>query len=233
MAGKTLAAHVAELLSASLQSKDFDSTTLNHYKIQGPPGLCEEELPTIRAGQAIPAYDWDAENLKGYPRRGSVASTRASGSSDSAESEDFSDIASEVAAPVRISSDDLASLGASFLRGAGEPARSTLKIANIPRRCGKDELLAAIESVGFANSYDFFYLPLGPQSKKNHGYAFINFTDNETADRFVAVFSGFPIRAKTLDVMPAPLQGLTANIDHFSKTRATKCDWVPNVILKV
>lgn len=116
--------------------------------------------------------------------------------------------------------------------GGGTP-RTTLKLSNIPRRCGKEELLAAIDAVGFGDTYDFFYLPLGPQSKKNHGYAFINFKSNETADRFTKSFAGYPIRAKVLEVAPAPLQGLALNIENFAKTHAAKCDWAPNVVLKV
>jgi len=209
-----------------------------------PPGLagacpapCGKVCPApCRAPASVDSYFMGGGDLKPQPvlpsRRSSLASTRstmASGSSETSDM-DWTDLASDISSVVP--SPQLG-FGRAPREGAAPPLRSSLKLSNIPRRCGKEELLEAIEAVGFANSYDFFYLPLGPQSKKNHGYAFINFQDSETADRFGAIFSGYPVRAKLLDVGPAPLQGLAANLEHFCKTQAAKGSWMPDVILKV
>jgi len=183
-------------------------------------------------------------------RRSSASTTASGASADSVDfSVDGSDAASVTSGSISKPCVDSCCRGAIYntppglmwlaaplgesMRRASETTLTTLKIANIPRRCGKEELLEAIKAAGFADAYDFFYLPLGPQSKKNHGYAFINFGDNATTERFARAFSGYPLRAKVLDVTPAPLQGLARNLENFATTRAAKCDWVPNVVLRV
>lgn len=236
MSSSALTAGIAELLALSCQQRQEALNTLSTYMTQPPAAESNDSFFLAPPpGLEVMARDryFDGGDLQKFnSRRGSVASTRVSGSSaDSADSVDWSDGASEASGPAPIRTPGAAMAAA--LKPSGAACRSTLKLANIPRRCGKEELLGAIEAVGFADAYDFFYLPLGPQSKKNHGYAFINFKSNELADQFSAVFVGYPIRAKLLDVAPAPLQGLSANMEHFSKTQATKGGWMPNVVLKV
>jgi len=185
------------------------------------------------------ATDSAGQEGEGEIRRSSAASTmstKAGGSSaDSADLSEWSSDGNSESTPRFVGrSGSMAPSLATLSEpsgNTGERIRSTLKIANVPRRCGREELTAAIEAVGFGNAYDFFYLPLGPQSKKNHGYAFINFKDNQAADEFTRVFKAYPIRAKLLDVAPAPLQGLALNVEHFSKTSAAQHGWVPNVVI--
>eukprot|EP00425_Heterocapsa_triquetra_P037098 CAMPEP_0195085084 /NCGR_PEP_ID=MMETSP0448-20130528/25586_1 /TAXON_ID=66468 /ORGANISM="Heterocapsa triquestra, Strain CCMP 448" /LENGTH=228 /DNA_ID=CAMNT_0040118461 /DNA_START=85 /DNA_END=771 /DNA_ORIENTATION=- len=94
----------------------------------------------------------------------------------------------------------------------------TLKIKNLPRRCSQAEILKAVEEIGFGNGYDFFFLPVGPQSKQNRGYAFMNFRDPVTAANFRAAFSGYRIREKVVEVVAAPVQGLIENMMRYSMT---------------
>mmetsp|Transcript_106137 Transcript_106137/g.228657 ORF Transcript_106137/g.228657 Transcript_106137/m.228657 type:complete len:262 (+) Transcript_106137:64-849(+) len=93
----------------------------------------------------------------------------------------------------------------------------TLKIKNLPRRCTQQEILNAVEDIGFGDGYDFFFLPVGPQSKQNRGYAFMNFRDPVTAANFRQAFAGYQIREKAVEVVAAPVQGLAENMMRYSK----------------
>mmetsp|Transcript_2540 Transcript_2540/g.6510 ORF Transcript_2540/g.6510 Transcript_2540/m.6510 type:complete len:255 (-) Transcript_2540:773-1537(-) len=253
MSGTSLTSSLAELLALDSQQQQAALSTLKEYKsevatppghdrrvIQAPPGM-----PQHAPQPCMTAFDWQMPmkvdsvfakgrapnkcpshyaSLDNISRRSSVASTWAP---STVGSMDVSDAASEASSPLSFARTDVLNFG-----GQTTEVRSTLKLSNIPRRCGKEELLDAIELVGFVGLFDFFYLPLGPQSKKNHGYAFINFKDNETADRFTQVFSNYRLREKNVEVVPAPLQGLAQNMEHFSKTQATKTGWAPSVVLK-
>jgi len=240
MTTNALTAGIAELLSMQTTTQQAALSELSQYNVKAG----KNKIPkAFNAHQDAPAYVSYFHGGESKPedvaRRVSVASTRAGGSSaDSLDLPDMSDVStssdSSPRSAARRASSMLGTLAEHMAtRNPNEPCRSTLKIANIPRRCGKDELVAAIDAVGFGGAYDFFYLPLGLQSKKNHGYAFINFKDNSSADVFTQMFQGYPLRAKLLDVTPAPLQGLAENVEHFSKTSAAKSGWIPNVILKV
>jgi len=96
-----------------------------------------------------------------------VASTRGGGSSDDSfdppESSDVSTSSdSSQRSATRRGSSMLGTLAEHMAtRNPNEPCRSTQKIANIPRRCGRDEPVAASDAVGFGGAYDFRYLPLG------------------------------------------------------------------------
>lgn len=99
----------------------------------------------------------------------------------------------------------------------------TIMIKNLPCRCWKDEVLAAVRHWGFHEMYDFFYLPTRRGLSQNLGYAFINFKEPGMAQRFRDRVHGqhFPARhsPKLLSVLPARLQGAGANARHFSGTR--------------
>ena len=47
-----------------------------------------------------------------------------------------------------------------------------------------------IDSNGYTESVDFFYVPMDLQSKQNKGYAFINFVDAKIAAEFKERFDG-------------------------------------------
>lgn len=106
----------------------------------------------------------------------------------------------------------------------------TLKIKNLPRRCTQAEILKAVDDIGYGSGYDFFFLPVGPQSKQNRGYAFMNFRDPVTAASFKVAFSGHRIREKAVEVVPAPVQGLMENMMRYSKT-TEKAEGNPKVLV--
>lgn len=110
-----------------------------------------------------------------------------------------------------------------------------MMIRNIPCCCSQEDVIEDIDSMGFAGSYDFFYLPR--HRKSNLGYAFINFTESEVALNFRFRMQGhkFLARAqvggsssqKACTITPAAVQGLNANKKHFRRTRVIKSDRGP------
>ena len=67
----------------------------------------------------------------------------------------------------------------------------TVMIKNIPCRCSAEEVLRAVDSLGFAGTYDFFYLPMNRRHKQGIGYGFINFIELGTAVRFKDAIWGY------------------------------------------
>jgi len=72
---------------------------------------------------------------------------------------------------------------------------ATVMLCNIPCRVGRTHIANALESRGFADSYNFIHLPKGKSRRYrrngNIGYTFINFTSKEFADKFARVFEDF------------------------------------------
>lgn len=111
----------------------------------------------------------------------------------------------------------------------------TIMVKNIPCRCSRAEVLAAIDVVGFGGLYDFFYLPVQRGHRQNSGYAFVGFADASATLRFRVAMSGyrFPGRCseKVVSVVPARIQGLDKTAEHFSRTRALGSKWSPIFVL--
>mmetsp|Transcript_68178 Transcript_68178/g.160474 ORF Transcript_68178/g.160474 Transcript_68178/m.160474 type:complete len:230 (+) Transcript_68178:3-692(+) len=107
----------------------------------------------------------------------------------------------------------------------------TVMIKNIPCRCSSADVLQAVESLGFAGAYDFFYLPMNRRHKQGLGYAFINFIDKGTAAAFKTAIEGyrFPGRRspKQVQVAIAQLQGLEEAKEYFSCTRVVHTRFRP------
>ena len=61
----------------------------------------------------------------------------------------------------------------------------TFMLCSIPSRTSIRELIGAVNSFGFANTYDLVFLPCRPQRRRltptNFGYAFVNFSSPEHA----------------------------------------------------
>jgi len=69
----------------------------------------------------------------------------------------------------------------------------TTMICNIPVKFGKEDIVSAIESVGFPGLYDSVYVPRRGKGKHmgNEGYAFVGFKDPETAAQFKKAFQDY------------------------------------------
>ncbi|CAE8616196.1 unnamed protein product, partial [Polarella glacialis] len=112
-------------------------------------------------------------------------------------------------------------LAASVLAQAYEPAPfsedvTTLMIRHIPAHYTQELLLKEWPPVG---QWDFFLLPYSMQRKRPTGYAFINFTKPQYAQRFYkkwhCSFLSQPGSSRCLDINAACVQGLGENVAHI------------------
>jgi len=95
---------------------------------------------------------------------------------------------------------------------------TTLMIQGLPRQCIPTMLAAEIDRSGFAENYDFVYVPT--VFKPGHGqcYAFVNFVSAEVAMKFQQEWKRswrFQTigRRTRINVVKARIQGLQANIN--------------------
>mmetsp|Transcript_18366 Transcript_18366/g.53038 ORF Transcript_18366/g.53038 Transcript_18366/m.53038 type:complete len:444 (-) Transcript_18366:250-1581(-) len=105
---------------------------------------------------------------------------------------------------------------------------TTVMMRNLPNRYSQQMLLEEVSNAGFSGAFDFFYLPIDPETMANKGYAFINFVEPEAAWRFKSSFEGTQMArfnsSKFVSVSPAALQGLEANYAHYSTARCSRGD---------
>mmetsp|Transcript_46905 Transcript_46905/g.131946 ORF Transcript_46905/g.131946 Transcript_46905/m.131946 type:complete len:264 (-) Transcript_46905:128-919(-) len=113
-------------------------------------------------------------------------------------------------------------LAAEFQKATPEEPPTTMMIRNIPNRYSQRELIAELEALGFAGSFDFFYAPIDSGTMGNVGYAFVNFVDPYWAEHCQRTLTGYAfkkhqqkVRRKIATVSVAHLQGLQANIRHY------------------
>jgi len=90
----------------------------------------------------------------------------------------------------------------------------TLMLRHLPLDYSPDGLLAELKD--YVPDLDFFYLPTNFETKKNLGYAFVNFTDKVAAKSFAAFWeqSGVP-ESDDEPVQEARVQGYAANVERF------------------
>eukprot|EP00928_Gymnodinium_smaydae_P037430 TRINITY_DN25986_c0_g4_i1.p1 TRINITY_DN25986_c0_g4~~TRINITY_DN25986_c0_g4_i1.p1 ORF type:complete len:114 (+),score=20.43 TRINITY_DN25986_c0_g4_i1:28-342(+) len=82
---------------------------------------------------------------------------------------------------------------------------------------------------GFEGKLDYFYLPIDFKTKKNRGYAFINFHSTSIMRNFVDIFDDrrltrYPTK-KVLSVTPAAMQGFEALVKAFVKSHRITNPW--------
>jgi hypothetical protein len=110
--------------------------------------------------------------------------------------------------------------------GFDDEETHTLMIKHLPCRCSQQEVLNAIEDVGFGEAYDFFYLPIRRGHTQNFGYAFVGFNNKDTCSEFAQAIAGYRFAgrssSKACAVAPARIQGFSGNVEHFEKTRCMR-----------
>jgi hypothetical protein len=103
---------------------------------------------------------------------------------------------------------------------------NTFMLRNIPPRVRTEDLLERIRSLGFGQSFDFFYMPLDLKSKKNKGYAFINLTDENVAAEFLKHVNGTRfddrLSSKEISVCKAAAQGIIPSLLRITPERRSK-----------
>eukprot|EP00929_Paragymnodinium_shiwhaense_P088003 TRINITY_DN48197_c0_g2_i1.p1 TRINITY_DN48197_c0_g2~~TRINITY_DN48197_c0_g2_i1.p1 ORF type:complete len:217 (+),score=22.69 TRINITY_DN48197_c0_g2_i1:52-702(+) len=94
-----------------------------------------------------------------------------------------------------------------------DSAGTTIIIQNITSRASPQEVREAVDSLGFAGSYDIIYLPArgGSPAGTHYGYAFINFTDAHYSKLFMRALQTNAVSLrqsnKVLSVSYAKVQG--------------------------
>lgn len=105
---------------------------------------------------------------------------------------------------------------------------TTVMMRNIPNKYSQGMMLTELNETGFLGLYDFFYLPMDPETCANRGYAFINFIDSGAAWLFKTTYEGRKMKmfnsTKHVSVTPATLQGFDANYAHYSSSRVSRGD---------
>eukprot|EP00746_Dinoflagellata_sp_MGD_P147226 gnl/MRDRNA2_/MRDRNA2_79585_c0_seq2.p1 gnl/MRDRNA2_/MRDRNA2_79585_c0~~gnl/MRDRNA2_/MRDRNA2_79585_c0_seq2.p1 ORF type:complete len:404 (-),score=52.99 gnl/MRDRNA2_/MRDRNA2_79585_c0_seq2:201-1313(-) len=103
---------------------------------------------------------------------------------------------------------------------------TTLMIRGIPCSITQEELMELMDQAGLKGKYDFFYLPTDrtkSTGKKsvNLGYAFVNFTDHQSAEHCTTTFRDVPLAPgrsqKKCAISPADVQGIPSLKDHFKR----------------
>lgn len=103
---------------------------------------------------------------------------------------------------------------------------TTLMFRGIPCSFSQESLMKVIDSAELKGKYNFFYLPRAGNNGSNLGYAFINFVDNESAEKCTAHFNGVPLdparSMKTCTISPGDIQGLANLRKHFRRTAVSR-----------
>ena len=96
---------------------------------------------------------------------------------------------------------------------------TTVMVRNIPTRYTSVGLIEVLKEHGFDKTFDFLYLPMDFRTRKNVGYAFLNFVHPDYVGKFVSQFQGLQLRANTsqkmLEIVPSRRQGFLENIGVF------------------
>jgi len=97
---------------------------------------------------------------------------------------------------------------------------TTLIVRKIPKSFSRDQLLAVMDQEGFAETYDLVYLPIDFATRTGLGYAFVNFSTDEFAARFIEHFQGFsswgtPSKKACEVSLSNELQGFDAHVERY------------------
>lgn len=104
---------------------------------------------------------------------------------------------------------------------------TTLMIRNLPPQLKQCRLLEELDRGGFEGLYDFVYLPCSFTSGLNKGFAFVNMVSAEPAQALMSVWHkggcpGFPNWTLKLNIAPAEVQGLEANLARWGVERRSR-----------
>ncbi|CAK0880651.1 unnamed protein product [Prorocentrum cordatum] len=104
------------------------------------------------------------------------------------------------------------------------PGSTTLMVRNIPMDMTQRRLLDLIDRSGFANRYDFAYLPTDFDAGTSKGHAFVNFVTPSDAREFSEMWNGARLTgagpvAAVLEVGASRLQGYKENAKRWSGRR--------------
>ncbi|CAK0836501.1 unnamed protein product [Prorocentrum cordatum] len=109
----------------------------------------------------------------------------------------------------------------------GAPAVTTVMVSNIPMAVAQSDLLALIDQAGFANRYDYAYMPITFEAGTTKGIAFVNFATPRDAREFSQQWNGARLTAAAgantngavIEVRASALQGYVENTRRWTARR--------------
>lgn len=113
---------------------------------------------------------------------------------------------------------------AAVLEQAKERELVTYAITNIPREHGRNAVLTVLNATGYRGKFDFLYVPKDFHRFEWNGYAFVNFRNSKAGADFAERWNlkQWPGMQHVIEVKPAKVQGLKANLLQFYKRRVRK-----------
>ncbi|CAE8708865.1 unnamed protein product, partial [Polarella glacialis] len=104
---------------------------------------------------------------------------------------------------------------------------TTLMLRNLPKELTQPGLLEELDRSGFAELYDFVYMPGSFDAKEGKGYAFVNFSTTAAAGALVGAWHrsrrcGVREDAPALNISPAALQGFAVNVQKWAVPRMNR-----------
>merc|ERR1712151_399909 len=104
--------------------------------------------------------------------------------------------------------------------GIGGEVRTTVMLRNLPEGFTREMLTNMLNEEGFANVYDFIYMPMNFRTKASFGYAFVNMVTPEDAERCHEKLEGFTRwrvpTDKICEVSWSDMhQGLAAHVERY------------------
>eukprot|EP00930_Biecheleria_cincta_P089412 TRINITY_DN78705_c0_g1_i1.p1 TRINITY_DN78705_c0_g1~~TRINITY_DN78705_c0_g1_i1.p1 ORF type:complete len:235 (+),score=30.93 TRINITY_DN78705_c0_g1_i1:47-706(+) len=72
----------------------------------------------------------------------------------------------------------------------------TMMMQNLPSRCTSDEIMAAVQELGFGDYVNYLRVPRN-RTGRNGGYGFIGFVTPELTQKFRQVFDGFTLKSRS------------------------------------
>jgi len=109
-----------------------------------------------------------------------------------------------------------------------EMQMTSVMVQNVSRKCTRDLLANTLIEAGFSGDFDFIFVTADLKQRNcGSGSALVNFRSEEACARFTAAFhkninvaTSFPgfVGKKAIEVTPAPIQGLDANVRKLEKS---------------
>lgn len=110
--------------------------------------------------------------------------------------------------------------------GGGLSGCTTVMIKHIPLKYTQRQLMQEINKKGFADTFDFLYMPADARNHGNRGFAFVNFLDAAIALDFYQKHHGRKLQKynmeKTMIILPADLQGFERNVEQYIVSRKSR-----------
>jgi hypothetical protein len=122
-------------------------------------------------------------------------------------------------------------LAEEFAKNGNDEQPTTMMIRNIPYSYTQSQLIIELGELGFADSFDFLYLPMDKSTATSISYAFVNFVDPSWASKCQSLIEGYTFKhqrvgcCKIATVSVAHIQGLAKNLAHYENTEVRVAKW--------